>query len=214
MKLFLRAVLVVTACLFAGTTHAQGFLQGLNKDKIKETLQNVVENVASDHIRFNITGEWIYKGATVNLKSSNQLANIGSQVLGNTLDAKINEQLAKIGVKPDMMRMTFNADSTFQAKTNLREVKGTYSYNSSSQELTLVIAKTVPVKIGVEVKATNIEFLFDADGLLTILKKIGSTVQIKALEGLTALLNNYDDMQVGLKFNAADGRKLEDMIGK
>ncbi|MGL5691631.1 MAG: lipocalin-like domain-containing protein, partial [Bacteroidales bacterium] len=124
-KRCLRTVLVVTACMFACTIHAQGFLQGLNKDKLKESLQNVVENVASEHIRFNITGEWIYKGTTVNLKSSNQLANIGSQVLGNTLDTKINEQLSKIGVKPDMMRMTFNSDSTFQATTDQREIKGT-----------------------------------------------------------------------------------------
>ncbi|MGL5893857.1 MAG: lipocalin-like domain-containing protein, partial [Bacteroidales bacterium] len=119
---FLAMMLV--SSLFAQTISAQKFLESLGKGSLKDKVQSVVESVAGDYVKFNITGEWIYKGATVDLKSSNKLADIGSSVLGSSLDDKINEQLNRIGIKPDIMRITFNSDSTFVVKLESREFKG------------------------------------------------------------------------------------------
>lgn len=209
-----RICITLLVSMVIPTLFSQGLLKGLNKDKWKETVQSVVENIASEHIQFNLAGEWIYKGATVKFRSENQLANVSSQVLGNTLDNKVNEQLDKIGIKPDMLRMVFNSDSTFRAKTTEREITGTYVYDASVKILTLYIAKTIPVKVAVEVKATNVNFLFDAEGLLALIKKVGSTVQIQALDGLMRILDNYNEMQIGLKFISTDNRKLQDTIIK
>lgn len=209
-----RICITLLVSMVIPTLFSQGLLKGLNKDKWKETVQSVVENIASEHIQFNLEGEWIYKGATVKFRSENQLANVSSQVLGNTLDNKVNEQLDKIGIKPDMLRMVFNSDSTFRAKTTEREITGTYVYDASVKILTLYIAKTISVKVAVEVKATNVDFLFDAEGLLALIKKVGSTVQIQALDGLMRILDNYNEMQIGLKFISTDNRKLQDTIIK
>ncbi|MGL5318215.1 MAG: lipocalin-like domain-containing protein [Bacteroidales bacterium] len=200
-------VILFGASLFQNVS-AQGILDVLNKGNIKETIKNAVENVAGDYLKFSIQGEWIYKEASIDLVSSNKQANIGSQVLGKTLDNKLNEQLSRIGFKPDMMRITFEQDSTFQIRTEARTVTGSYSYDKNSNELTLIMAKMVPLRIQVKVLPSNVEFLFEANGLLNLGKTIGGTLQIRALETLKLLLSNYQNMNIAMKYQAADGRKL------
>lgn len=207
-------VIILFASAFTQTISAQTILDALGKGKIKDKVQGVLENVAGNYVKFNIAGEWIYKGATVDLKSTNQLANIGSNVLENTIDGKINEQLNKIGIKPDMMRITFKSDSSFLVKTEAKEFTGHYSYNKDNQELILKTDRSVPIKINVEVLATNINFYFHADGLLTFIKKITNNIQSESIQGVSKLLSNYENMRIGFKFVAADGRNLQDIIGK
>ncbi|MGL5015739.1 MAG: lipocalin-like domain-containing protein [Bacteroidales bacterium] len=209
---FLAMMLV--SSLFAQTISAQKFLESLGKGSLKDKVQSVVESVAGDYVKFNITGEWIYKGATVDLKSSNKLADIGSSVLGSSLDDKINEQLNRIGIKPDIMRITFNSDSTFVVKLESREFKGSYSFNKQTQELALKTDRSKPINVNVEVLATNINFYFNADGLLSFVQKLIGGVKADSIQSISKLLANYENMRVGFKFVAADGRDLKDMLGK
>lgn len=213
IKFVLMAVILFASAITQPLS-AQKILDALGKGKIKDKVQGVLESVAGNYVKFNITGEWIYKGATVELKSSNQLANIGSNVLGKTLDDKINEQLNKVGIEANMMRITFNADSSFLVKTDKKEFAGNYSYNKDSQELILKTDRSIPIKVNVEVLATNINFYFHADGLLAFMKKTTSNIQSESIQGISKLLSNYENMRVGFKFVAADGRSLQDVVGK
>ncbi|MGL4993856.1 MAG: lipocalin-like domain-containing protein [Bacteroidales bacterium] len=204
---------VIFASLFAQSISAQKILDALGKGSLKDKVQGVVESVAGNYVKFNITGEWIYKGATIDLKSSNQLANLGSNVLGNTLDDKVNEQLKRLGIKPDLMRITFNSDSSFVVKMDAREFKGRYSYNKENQDLVLTSERFAKsIKVNVEVLATNIIFYFQADGMLSFVKGVAGNVKSESIQGISKLLGNYENMSVGFKFEAADGRSLKDML--
>lgn len=209
MRCLSKKVVFVVALIgtsFFQSVSAQGVLDVLKKSNVKETIKEAVENKVGDYLNFSIQREWMYKEASVDLKSSDKLANVGSQVLGKTLNNKLNEQLGRIGIKPDMMRITFENDSTFQLRTEARTVTGNYSYDKKNNELTLRIAKMLPLRIQVKVLSSHVDFIFDADGLLNLTKKIGGTLQISALETLNALLSNYENMQIRMKFQAVDGR--------
>ena len=65
----------------------------------------------------------------------------GGAAAATMAENKLDEQLSKVGIKAGQMNFTFNADSTFSAKLGTRDLKGTYSYDASSQQVKMKFAK-------------------------------------------------------------------------
>ncbi len=204
---FFKKVILVSFLLplFTQPLSAQSFGDFFKSDNLKETLKDVVEDVASEHIDFSIVGTWTYQGAAVSLESSNALAGIGSQLATNTIDNKINEQLARVGIKPGMMKMQFEDDNTFVVNTSKRDIKGTYTYDKETKELTMRFADRLPITSHVLVQPSNIQFQFSADGLLSLVKKVSGMVNMKSFDSIASLLGQYEGMTVGMKFDKEGG---------
>ncbi len=216
MGLFnLRSFLVIAMLIIASPfsqIKAQGFFDFIKDEGIKDKVQNIVGDVASDYVDFSIIGRWSYKGATVDLKSDNTLSDLGSTLMGGTIDKKVNEQLEKLGIKPGHLFIAFEKDSTFTAEIGKRKLSGEFSYDSKANKLTMTFWKKLPIKTDVKVETQSVSFLYNADAMLRFVQGLGGKVNISALDSILAILNKYENLNVGLEFEAEDGRTIMDSL--
>ncbi len=149
---------------------------------------------------FDFEGTWNYEGAAVEFKSNNLLKKAGGKVASSSIEKNLNSQLNKIGFEPGVTVYTFNADSTFTNTTGGRTIKGKYSYNSSTKNITLKYANHIPLKAKVSGSGSKMSLLFEANEFLSAVTFIGSHSGVSAIKGVTSILNSYDGMMVGLEF--------------
>lgn len=146
-------------------------------------------------------GTWNYRGTDVAFESDNLLAKAGGAVAAGQLEEKLDGQLSKIGLKPGSCTFTFNADKTFRANINGRNINGTYTYDASSRTITLTAALGLfNQTASVGTTATGISLLFDADKLLSLVSAGSSLLggSNSMLSSLSGLVGNYKGMKVGL----------------
>ena len=91
----------------------------------KENVEKVVSAVTGKNT-VDMTGTWSYTGSAIEFESDNLLMKAGGAVAATTAEAKLDEQLSKVGIKPGQMSFTFAADSTFNVKLGAKTLKGTY----------------------------------------------------------------------------------------
>ncbi len=211
LKSFLVIVMIIIASPFT-QLKAQGLFDFIQNEEIKDKVENIVGDVASDYVNFSIIGRWSYKGATLDLKSENTLSDLGSSLVGGSVDNKVNEMLEKLGVKPGALFIAFEKDSTFTAEVGKRKMAGTFSYDKETNKLTMTFLKKLPIKTGVKIETKSVSFLYNADALLRFVQGLGGKINMSALSSLMAILNKYENLNVGLEFEAEDGRTLIDSL--
>lgn len=107
--------------------------------------------------------------------------------------------MEKIGVKPGVVKMTFNSDSTYICELNGHAIRGTYEV----KDATLTLKKLNFTALSANVKKTgnNLQLAVQADKLLTLVSSLTSIVpEDGMLSTVTSLFKSYDGMQVGVKF--------------
>ena len=96
---------------------------------------------------------------------------------------------------------TFNADSTFSAKVGQKSMKGSYSYDASTQKVNLKFAKLIGMNAKVNATSTTMDLLFESDKLLKLMAFIGSKSNSSALKTVSSLSENYDGMMLGFQLS-------------
>lgn len=136
-------------------------------------------------------------------------AKAGGAVAANAAENKLNEQLARVGIKEGQMSFTFNADSTFTAKVGAKSIKGTYSYDASTQNASLKFMKLIPLNAKINCTSANMDLLFNSDKLLKLITLISSKSNNSTLKTIGSLANSYDGMMLGfaLKRNKCGNKK-------
>ncbi|WP_418307366.1 lipocalin-like domain-containing protein, partial [Phocaeicola coprophilus] len=104
---------------------------------------------------------------------------------------------AKVGIKAGQMSFTFNADSTFSAKVGQKSMKGSYSYNASTQKVNLKFAKLIGMNAKVNATSTTMDLLFESDKLLKLITFLSSKSSNSTLKSIGSLANSYDGMMLG-----------------
>ena len=192
-KTFLISVSILAAGLFY-TTNVQA--QSL-KDLLKrENVEKVVSAVTGKNTA-SMEGTWNYTGAAVEFESDNLLAKAGGTVAANTVEEKLNEQLAKVGFEEGKLSFTFNADSTFMARISGKDLKGTYSYDTSHQKVNLKFAKLVGLNAKLNCTSTDMNLLFNFDKLLDLITFLSSKSNNNTLQTVGSLAEGYDGMLMG-----------------
>lgn len=163
-----------------------------------QSISSILKKVADVAKPMDITGTWSYEGAAVELQSNNVLKKVGGKVASSTLEKNINNQLEKVGFKAGVTKFVFDADSTFTNTTNKKTLKGTYSYDKSTEYLTLKYVSKVPVKLKVSGSGNDLSFLFEANELLSVISFVGNNAGSSSLKSLTSLLNSYDGLMIGM----------------
>ncbi|ADV44505.1 DUF4923 family protein [Bacteroides helcogenes] len=193
MKKIIFWHLFVAALLVANNGQAQSL-----KDLFsKENLEKAVSTVTGKSTSVNMEGTWKYTGSAVEFESDNLLKKAGGAVAASTAESKLNEQLAKIGIKEGQMSFTFNADSTFNANIGAKKLNGTYSYNSTTQSVNLKFAKLIGMNAKVSCTSSSMDLLFNSDKLLKLLTFLGSKSSSTTLKTVSTLANSYDGMMTG-----------------
>ena len=131
MKKYVLSLAIVSALLFVTTNiQAQSWADLFKKENIEKVVNAVTGNNAID-----MTGTWTYSGSAIEFESDNLLQKAGGAAAASLAENKLNEQLAKVGIKDGQVSFTFNADSTFTSKVGKRTMNGTYSYNAATKQV-------------------------------------------------------------------------------
>ena len=136
----------------------------------------------------NMVGSWTYSGSSIEFESDNVLSKAGGSVAARAVEKKLDEYLTKAGIKAGNTTFTFAQDSTVTVAWNGKEKKGTYSYNASTQKVTLKLTA----------KSDELDLLFEADNLLKLITYLTSKSGNTTLQSISALAKNYDGMLLGL----------------
>lgn len=131
------------------------------------------------------------------MRSDNLLQKAGGAVASAAAEKKLNEQLAKVGIKAGQLSFTFNADSTFNAKVGQKNMRGSYSYDSSTQKVNLKFAKLIGMNAKVNATSTTMDLLFESDKLLKLIAFLSSKSSNATLKTIGSLADSYDGMMLG-----------------
>lgn len=191
-KLLSFAVLI-TLLLVPTVNRAQSIKDLFNKDNISK----VVNAVTGHTETVDMTGTWRYTGSAIEFESENLLKKAGGTVASSAAEQKLDEQLAKVGIKEGQLSFTFNADSTFVSTLGKRKLNGTYSYDAGTQMLHLRYMKLIPMNAKVNYTTQQMDLLFEADKLLKLITFLSSKSSSATLKAISSLADSYDGMMLG-----------------
>lgn len=191
-KLLSFAVLI-TLLLVPTVNRAQSIKDLFNKDNISK----VVNAVTGHTETVDMTGTWRYTGSAIEFESENLLKKAGGTVAASATEQKLDEQLAKVGIKEGQLSFTFNADSTFVSTLGKRKLNGTYSYDAGTQMLHLRYMKLIPMNAKVNYTTQQMDLLFEADKLLKLITFLSSKSSSATLKAISSLADSYDGMMLG-----------------
>ena len=153
----------------------------------------------------DLVGTWTYNGVNCVFESQNFLAQAGGVAASSALETKIDEQLKRYGISKGVTRFTFNADKTFTATLNGRNMSGTYSLDTASKTLHLqFVGGLLNLQPQVTRNGNGIALLFESDKLLGLLSTASSLLGKMGNSNLamvSSLLGNYQGMRIGLKLS-------------
>ena len=141
-----------------------------------------------------LIGTWTYSGPKVVFESENILSQIGGQVVSSNLEQKLGTQLAKIGFTAGKSALVLNNDGSCSLALGKRTLPGTYTYDASSNKLTLSgVLGVGQMTCTVSVQGGQLFMLFDADKLLAVATSLSS----KSTSTLGSILNRYSGLKLG-----------------
>lgn len=193
MKKYVLSLAVVSALLLVTTNvQAQSWKDLFNKDNIEKVVNAVTGNQTID-----MTGTWTYSGSAIEFESDNLLQKAGGAAAAAVAEKKLDEQLAKVGIKDGQVSFTFNADSTFTSTVGKRTMTGTYSYDATDKVVHLRYFKLLNMNAKVNSTSTNMDLLFNSDKLLKLIAFISSKSSSTTLKTISSLADSYDGMMLG-----------------
>ena len=193
MKKYVLSLAVVSALLLVTTdVQAQSWKDLFNKDNIEKVVNAVTGNQTID-----MTGTWTYSGSAIEFESDNLLQKAGGAAAAAVAEKKLDEQLAKVGIKDGQVSFTFNADRTFTSTVGKRTMTGTYSYDATDKVVHLRYFKLLNMNAKVNCTSTNMDLLFNSDKLLKLIAFISSKSSSTTLKTISSLADSYDGMMLG-----------------
>lgn len=155
----------------------------------------------------SLNGTYSYNGVAVSVTSSEGgvLQNLAGSAVTSGIEGKIDEKLAKWGIKPGMMTITFNnEDNTFVWNIGKIALPGTYKVGDAEKTVTLTFGKTMQffsMTGTLESGLTEAKMLFTANKTAGFLKKVINQLGQSSSEVATIakLADGYDNYKIGFK---------------
>ncbi len=204
MKQIFTMILLGSAMLFAGqNASAQSLKDILGKVTENSTVTDIVEKVTGINLsKGDIKGTWNYTGSAVKLESEDLVKSAAAGVAATQVEKKLDDYLAKIGLKNGAFSFTFNEDNTFTTNVKGKDFKGTYELSEDGTTLTLKYGKNISSKgitATASIKSSTFELLFQADKLLELIGKLTAATGNATLKTIGTLAGQYDGMKIGLE---------------
>ena len=204
MKLIFKTLVVVAAIFFAGqTASAQSLKDILGKVKDNSTVSDIVEKVTGiDISKGDIKGTWSYTGSAVKLESEDLMKSAAAGVAASQIEKKLDEYLAKAGLKTGTFSFTFNEDNTFTTTVKGKNFNGTYTFSEEENSINLKYGKNLGstgITATAQLNGSTLELLFKADKLLDLIGKLTAASSNATLKTISTLAGQYDGMKIGLE---------------
>ena len=204
-------VLALTAAISvsAGAQSILGGLLGGNSGSAASTVGNILSNIAGTvySAPVSLNGTYSYNGVAVSATSSEGgvLANLAGTAVTSGIEAKADEYLAKVGVKPGALTWTFNSsDNSFTLNVLGLSLPGTYKVGDGEKTVTLTFGKSMQylsMTGTLESSGTGAKMLFTSNKAMTLIKKIVSMAgqASSQVAGIAKLADGYDNYRIGFK---------------
>ena len=160
----------------------------------------IIGQLTSSASQASIVGTWTYAEPTVQFESENWLAQAGGMVAGQSVVKKVAPYYEKIGVKPGSVVVTFDANNSCVFKVNGREYPYTYSYDKTTNKITLTGALGYNLSAYVTVSANDLALTFDVSKLMTLAQTVAQKSSNSTISSLSALANQFTGMKTGFLF--------------
>lgn len=207
MKKLLSILALAAAMSFSASAQGLGDLLGglTNNSTVNDILGALGNTVYSAPISLN--GTYTYQGSAVSMTKSdgNLLSNLAGTAVTSNVETKVDNILAKFGVKAGVTTFTFNADDeTFTCNIMGIPLNGTYKVGTGEKTVTLTFGRTLKyfcMTGTLESVSGGFKMLFPANKLLSFLKKCASVAGQKSSEIATiaSLADGYDTFKIGFK---------------
>lgn len=204
MKTIFKSIIIIAALCFANNTaSAQTLKDVLGKVANNSTVNEIVEKVTGVNLsKGDIKGTWNYTGSAVKLESEDLVKTAASGVAATQVEKKLDEYLAKAGLKSGTFSFTFNEDNTFYTTVKGKNFNGTYTLSEDGKTINLKYGKTLGstgITANAQINASTFELLFKADKLLDLIGKLTSATSNSTLKTIGTLAGQYDGMKIGLE---------------
>lgn len=145
-------------------------------------------------------GTWNYTGSAITFKSSsNALSNLASSAATSSIEKKLDQYLAKVGISQGIFGFTFNQDGTMSVNYGSKKFTGTWTLDADKSVVNMKIKSLINMKGYVAVQGDQMELEFDTTTLMRLIKSLTSMYNQGTLQTLNSLLNQYDQMYAGFK---------------
>lgn len=174
-----------------GSILGGGNIQQTGTDILGTVLGSLLGNTTTQQ---SLAGSWTYSGPKLVFESENILSQLGGQVVSSNLEQKLGTQLEKMGFKAGKSAFVIGNDGSCSLALGTRTLPGTYTYDASSNKMTLNDVFGVgKMTCTVSVQGNQLYMLFDADKLLSVVSSLSS----KSTSTLGTLLNSYTGLKLG-----------------
>ena len=191
--------------LLGGNTSSSTGTSSSTDNLLGGLLNGLLNTVYSAPVSLN--GTYTYNGVAISATSSdgNLLTNLAGTALTSGVEAKADEILAKVGIKPGVGTWVFNAsDNTFSVTFFNIPFTGTYKVGEGENTVTLTfgkILKYLTVTGTLETSLTGATILFTPKNFTNLMKKMTAKAgqNTSALGSIAGLAQNYDTFRIGFK---------------
>lgn len=195
--IFVAAILGVL--LFSGSASAQSLGDILNSKNVNEAVNKVSGAVVTKPQ--SIVGVWKYKGSACAFESDNMVTQMGSKVVTDKIEEKIDGYFTQAGFKPGTSNFIFTADGKFVNTVGSQRFNGSYTYNKANGALVLNYQQlTVSINGNVKVSNGVTALLFDANKMMKLIAAMSKeTSAEETVKSISSMLNECKGVKVGFK---------------
>lgn len=204
MRTIFKSIIIASVlCLAGNTVSAQTLKDILGKVANNSTVNEIVEKVTGVNLsKGDIKGTWNYTGSAVKLESEDILKTAAAGAAATQIEKKLDEYLAKAGLKTGTFRFTFNEDNTFATTVKGKSFNGTYTLSEDGTTINLKYGKSLGstgITATAQINASTFELLFKADKLLDLIGKLTANTNNTTLKTIGSLAGQYDGLKIGLE---------------
>ncbi len=195
-------MIIAAAAAFTPAAHSD--IRDILGGKTGSTIGNILEGVftKTDIEVKDIAGTYEATGSAVSFKSENALQKAGGLAASAAIEAQLDPYYTKYG----LIGATFEADDqgNFTLKAKKITLKGVITKNDDGT-FEFKFQAFGKIKIGsmkayVQKTPTNLEIMFDANKLKSLLSIVTKTVGGSLTKAVSSVLDSYDGACIGFGF--------------
>ncbi len=193
----MKKTLLLLTCLILSVSNiqAQSWKNLFSKKNVSK-----VASAAGIDIPFEIEGEWVFQGTAVELETDNMLKKAAAEMAAIAIEEKINQQQEKYGIKPGMVKFTFNKDGVVNVSALNHSIPARYELSKDKKTMHVTVANMINMDATIKHTLDNsLSILFNADKIVELIKYFSTQVDYASLQAITQILDNYDGLKVGVE---------------
>ena len=200
-RIFIVFIMAVLPMAQAAAQDWKSLLSGV-ASKVGE---KVTEKVAEKIDTIMVAGQWVYVQPDCQFESEDLLSKAGGDFASSTIENQMSNVLSKLGVNETTV-FTLSPDSTYSVTLRGHTMKGTYSVNKATKEITLTsrlrMSFTAQIKKNI-IAPDKMSLLFRADKLMSFIQNITGNLakksSNKSISAANAILSKFDGLMLGIE---------------